>query len=238
MPISQASNSYSTPNVGRALKSAMDAVRKRLVNALENEGLTLKDASLRIGRNHAYLQQFVERGIPASLKESDRMKLATLLRVPESELGAPNKAGLPRADNSNVSNVPEYQVHVSAGGGALVVEENKRRDWPFATDYLKSELGLGRSKLGIVEVRGDSMEPTLSSGDRVLVNMSDRQVSQPGIFIIFDGDGTVIKRVEKIPGTVPPRIVLISDNPLHGRYELDSEVVQIVGRVVWRAGRI
>lgn len=216
----------------------MDAVRKRLVNAIEDRGLTLKDASLRIGRNHAYLQQFVERGIPARLKEGDRVKLSALLNVPEKELGAPERAGQLVAANSNVSNVPEYQVHVSAGGGALVAEENKRRDWPFATDYLKQELGLERSKLAIVEVRGDSMEPTLSSGDRVLVNMSDRQVSQPGIFIVFDGDGTVVKRVEKIPGSVPPRIVLISDNPLHGRYELDSDVVQIVGRVVWRAGRI
>lgn len=216
----------------------MDAVRKRLVNAIEERGLTLKDASLRIGRNHAYLQQFVERGIPAHLKEGDRVKLSALLNVPEKELGAPERTGQLIAANSNVSNVPEYQVHVSAGGGALVAEENKRRDWPFATDYLKQELGLERSKLAIVEVRGDSMEPTLSSGDRVLVNMSDRQVSQPGIFIVFDGDGTVVKRVEKIPGTRPPRIVLISDNPLHGRYELDSDVVQIVGRVVWRAGRI
>jgi len=216
----------------------MDAVRKRLVNAIEDRGLTLKDASLRIGRNHAYLQQFVERGIPARLKEGDRVKLSALLNVPEKELGAPERAGQLVAANSNVSNVPEYQVHVSAGGGALVAEENKRRDWPFATDYLKQELGLERSKLAIVEVRGDSMEPTLSSGDRVLVNMSDRQVSQPGIFIVFDGDGTVVKRVEKIPGSVPTRIVLISDNPLHGRYELDSDVVQIVGRVVWRAGRI
>lgn len=216
----------------------MDAVRKRLVNAIEDRGLTLKDASLRIGRNHAYLQQFVERGIPARLKEGDRVKLSALLNVPEKELGAPERVSQLVAANSNVSNVPEYQVHVSAGGGALVAEENKRRDWPFATDYLKSELGLERSKLAIVEVRGDSMEPTLSSGDRVLVNMSDRQVSQPGIFIVFDGDGTVVKRVEKIPGTKPPRIVLISDNPLHGRYELDSDVVQIVGRVVWRAGRI
>ena len=216
----------------------MDAVRKRLVNAIEDQGLTLKDASLRIGRNHAYLQQFIERQIPSRLKEADRMKLSELLNVPETELGAPQKGRAIAAANSNVSNVPEYQVHVSAGGGALVDSENKRRDWPFATDYLKAELGLERSNLAVLEVRGDSMEPTLASGDRVLVNMSDRQVSQPGIFIVFDGDGTVVKRVEKIPGSAPPRIVLISDNPLHGKYELDAEVVQIVGRVVWRAGRI
>lgn len=216
----------------------MDSIRRRLVNAIEEQGLTLKEASLRIRRNHAYLQQFVERGIPSKLKEGDRRALAEMLSIPETELGGPPSRGAALALVSNVSNVPEYEVHVSAGGGTLVADENKRRDWPFATDYLRSDLGMERAKLAVLEVRGDSMEPTLSSGDRVLVNMSDRQVSQPGIFVIFDGDGTVVKRVEKIPGSQPTRIVLISDNPRHSRYELGSEEVQIVGRVVWRAGRI
>ena len=215
----------------------MDSARNKLVNAVAEKGLTLKDASLRIGRNHAYLQQFVERNIPARLKEQDRVQLAELLGLSEVELGAPERERA-RDLGSNVTSIAEYNVHVSAGGGALVGEENKRRNWPFASDYLQSELGLSQSRLAVVEVRGDSMEPTLSSGDRVLVNMSDQQVSQPGIFIIFDGDGTVIKRVEKVPGSRPPKIVLISDNPLHGRYELQSDDVQIVGRVVWRAGRI
>lgn len=216
----------------------MDTIRKKLVNAIEEKGLTLKDVSLRLGRNHAYLQQFVERNIPTRLKENDRVKLSEMLGLEEADLGAPARNREAATEASNVTSIVEYNVHVSAGGGALVGEENKRRNWPFASDYLRDELGLSRSRLAVVEVRGDSMEPTLSSGDRVLVNMSDHQVSQPGIFIIYDGDGTVVKRVEKIPGSKPPKIVLISDNPLHGRYELDSEDVQIVGRVVWRAGRI
>lgn len=216
----------------------MDAVRKKVVNGLSEKGLTMKEASLRIGRNPAYLQQFIERNVPTHLREKDRVALSELLGLEEAELGAPARNPARVSEASNVTAIAEYQVHVSAGGGALVGEENKRRNWPFATDYLQDELGLARSRLAIVEVRGDSMEPTLSSGDRVLVNMSDRQVSQPGIFIIYDGDGTVIKRVEKVPGSKPPKIVLISDNPLHGKYELDSEDVQIVGRVVWRAGRI
>lgn len=132
--------------------------------------------------------------------------------------------------------VDEYNVHVSAGDGALVSDENIRGQWAFNIEYLRNELRLEGNQLAIVEVRGDSMEPTLSSGDRVLVNMSDRQVSQPGIFIIYDGDGTVIKRVEKVPGQ--DRLVLISDNALHSRYEIESGDIQIVGRVVWAAKRL
>lgn len=214
----------------------MDAVRKRIKNALAEQRKTMKDASTAIGRSHSYLQQFIERGIPSSLKEGDRRKLAAYLSLPESALGGPNIDRVQSPANANVSNVPEYSVHVSAGGGTLVDGEHKRRDWPFATDYLRHELGLDRSNLALVEVRGDSMEPTLSSGDRVLVNMSDVQVSQPGVFVLYDGDGTVVKRVERIPGT--PKVALISDNQRHGRYEVEADFVQIVGRVVWAARRM
>jgi len=220
--------------------SAMDQVRKRIVKVAEERGLSLKQLSLEMGRNHAYLQQFVERRIPAKLKEEDRSRLSELLGLSETELGAPERAKpiVVEGHEGKVSNVPEYRVHVSAWGGAIVSSEDKRRDWPFATDYLRGELGLERARLAMLEVRGDSMEPTLSSGDRVLVNMSDRQVSQPGIFVLFDGDGTVIKRVEKIPYSDPEQIVIKSDNPVHGAYTVPGELVNIVGRVVWAARRL
>jgi phage repressor protein C with HTH and peptisase S24 domain len=215
----------------------MDHVRKLIARTAKERGLTYKELSLAMGRNHAYLQQFIERDVPALLKERDRSKLAEILGLSEVDLGAPVKK-ITQAVNDNISNVPEYRVHVSAGGGSMVASEDKRRDWPFASDYLRNELGLDRAKLAMLEVRGDSMEPTLSSGDRVMVNMSDRQVSQPGIFVLYDGDGTVIKRVEKIPYSDPEQIVIKSDNPAHGTYTVLGELVNIVGRVVWAARRL
>lgn len=136
----------------------------------------------------------------------------------------------------NFKQVPEYDVSVSAGGGALIDGENMRSQWPFDPSYLSDVLGLANANLAILEVRGDSMEPTLSSGDRVMVNMSDKQVSQPGIFILWDGDGTVIKRVEK--DFTEGKIALISDNKRHGRYTVSGDDLQIVGRVVWAARRL
>lgn len=216
----------------------MDRVRRLIVNAAERRGLELKEISLRLGKNHAYLQQFINRGVPNKLKEDTRAALAEILEIPEEEIGGRASSASRRSDDANVIRIPEYRVHVSAGGGALVAEEEVRQEWPFAVSYLREELGLDRSKLAIVEVQGDSMEPTLHTGDRVLVNMSDRRVSQPGIFILNDGDGTYIKRVEKIPASNPPRIVLISDNEIHGRYEVPTEAINIVGRVVWCAKRL
>tara|TARA_R110000868_G_scaffold177787_1_gene416832 strand:- start:1105 stop:1749 length:645 start_codon:yes stop_codon:yes gene_type:complete len=214
----------------------MDKIRKRLLREIESHQMDMKQLSLALGKNHAYVQQFLTRGIPARLKEDDRRKLAGLLGIPESELGGP-AAQIQASDMSTrFKTVTEYDIRASAGGGSLTSEENIRSEWPFDPAYISDFLGLPTSELAIIEVRGDSMEPTLSSGDRVMVHMTDRQASQPGIFILYDGGGTVIKRVEKIPGR--DMLVLISDNPLHTRYEVSGDDVQIVGRVVWAAKRL
>lgn len=195
--------------------------------------MDMKSLSLAMGRNEAYIHQFVNRGIPAELKERDRKKVAAILSILESELGAPVA---PASDFAHYRNIPEYSVHASAGHGAVVSSEKVIAHWPLAEDYLTGELKLANARLAIIEVRGDSMEPTLRPGDRIMLNLSDTQISQPGIFVLLDGDGLVVKRVEKIPGK--NFIVLISDNPLHTRYEVPIDQIQVVGRVIWRAGRV
>ena len=210
----------------------MDKIRKLIERKSRENGLSYKELSLKLGRNHAYIQQFVERGIPRKLKEDDRKKLSSFLGVSEEELGGP-KGTL----TEDYPSVPEYNILVSAGAGSFVTEEEVRSHWPFNADYLERELRVSQNHLALVEVRGDSMEPTLSSGDRVLVNLHDINISQPGIFVIFDGDGTVVKRLERVYDADRPTIALISDNQIHKRYEVDDDRVKVIGRVIWAAKR-
>lgn len=135
--------------------------------------------------------------------------------------------------------VPEYDVRVSAGGGSFQISDETKKDvWLFSRRYVADELRLGAARLVVLEVIGDSMEPTLRPGDRVLVNMADRRVSQPGLFVLWDGDGTVVKRLELVPGTKPMMINRISDNPLNKSYAVLAGEVNIIGRVVWVARRM
>ena len=64
----------------------MSDVREFLRGKLAETGLSMKEASERIGRNHAYLQQFLERGVPAALPEGVRERLASLLGVTPDHL--------------------------------------------------------------------------------------------------------------------------------------------------------
>lgn len=65
-------------------------VRKLILDRLMELGLDLSEASKKIGRNHAYLQQFIRRGVPAELKERDRIRLAELIQVSPDELRGPS----------------------------------------------------------------------------------------------------------------------------------------------------
>lgn len=91
---------------------------------------------------------------------------------------------------------------------------------------------LAHADLAIIEIVGDSMAPTLASGDRVLIDRADKRL--PGVFVIWDGDGLIAKRVERVPGRAgsPARLRITSDNKLHNDHEVEAEWVRIVGRVV------
>ena len=90
----------------------------------------------------------------------------------------------------------------------------------------------------VIAVDGDSMEPLLSSGDRILIDVSRRVPVPPGIFVIGDGMGLVAKRIEHVPHSEPPNVVLKSLNPEYDSYERSVEEVRVVGRAVWVSRRL
>ena len=224
----------------------MDKIRQRLKRAIDESGRSLSDLSKKCGRNHAYLQQFINRGTPQKLPEDVRRKLSVILSIPENELGGPNEARYAgkqpggttgKSAATSVIDVKEYDVAPSAGGGAMVYEEEEKAVWSLPASYVA---GIARSpkQTAILEVVGDSMSPTLATGDKIMVDLTDKNPRNPGIFVLFDGDATVVKRIEIIPGSSPAMLVLISDNPLHRDYDVPAESVHIAGRVVWFARRI
>lgn len=52
------------------------------------QGTSLNALSIRIGKNAAYLQQWIQRGSPKQLPEEERRNLAIALNIDERLLGA------------------------------------------------------------------------------------------------------------------------------------------------------
>nr|WP_222532543.1 S24 family peptidase [Azospirillum sp. 412522] len=165
---------------------------------------------------------------------------------------APPADRRPAGESDDTVPIPEIDVRAGMGaGGEALLDYQPNGDgggysetekitglWEFPPDYLRQELRIGNGAARIIPVQGDSMEPTLVSGDRVMVHLEDRFPSPPGIFALWDGFGVVVKRLEFVPNSDPPRVVIASDNPRHGRYERTADEVNIIGRVVWFARRM
>src|ERR1700732_2077384 len=64
----------------------MDAARQLIVSRIAELGLSLADLSLQAGKNHAYFQQFIKRGVPARLPEEVRGRGAEILKIDERQL--------------------------------------------------------------------------------------------------------------------------------------------------------
>lgn len=223
-----------------------DAVRALLLDLFGARELDLKAVSIAIGKNHAYMHQFVHRGVPRRLGETEREALGALLNAhPDTFIDgvwrAQNKSERP--DDGAIT-IPELDVEAAAGGGAVVSSEIAREPWSFPEYFVRSELGAGRKDLHIITISGDSMisDPPkprdLQPGDKVVVNVASNSPSPPGIFIVDDGLGLVAKRVELVPRSDPPRIRLMSNNAAYSAYEVELADARIIGRVVARWERI
>ena len=64
---------------------------------------------------------------------------------------------------------------------------------------LKSIYSGNPDDLRLLSVRGDSMDPVLSDGNNLLVNIADTTPTPPCIFVLHDGLGIMAKQIELIP---------------------------------------
>lgn len=196
-----------------------DNPRSVLTVVAEERGESLAALSRLIGRNAAYLQQFVQRGSPKLLAEGDRHVLAAYLGIDEGLLGAPDRA------ETKLVRVPRFDVAVSAGAGALV-DADRQGGGEAIDPALLRQLGVRPGDVAIVTARGDSMQPTIADGDELLVDQSDRIIGSGGLFVARIDDMLVVKRLTRDG----KHVVVASDNPAWARLIVPS--IQVIGRVV------
>jgi len=126
-----------------------------------------------------------------------------------------------------------------AGLGAGGTGEGDEGYVSFSRDLIENELRALPEALLAIVAEGNSMEPDFRGGDQILVDTRRKGLAQPGAFCLWDLDGHVIKYLERIPNTDPPRVRIISANDgLYPPAERLVEEVNIIGKVVWFGRRV
>lgn len=199
-----------------------ETVRIRLEALARERGVGLAALSRMLGRNDAYLQQFVKRGTPQRLDERDRRDLSAFFGVAEEALGGPP------APDALVA-VPRLDARASAGPGGMMEGDRVIGEERVDPRVLR-RLGVASGALSMIEARGSSMEPLIHDGDALFVDTADRQLSsRPGLFVIRLDGALLVKRVARIGF----ELRIASDNPEAPVVPpVRADRVAVVGRVV------
>lgn len=128
--------------------------------------------------------------------------------------------------------VPILDVHAAAGFGVVVEQETTTGVMALEKNMLR-DLGItSTGALRLLQSAGDSMYPTIRSGEWLLVDTGIDRVVNEGIYIFRKAGAVIVKRI-KI--TILGEVHLISDNG--GGVETvspdDLPDLHAAGRVIW-----
>ncbi len=203
--------------------------RAELERLVQAHGDDFASLSRLVGRNPAYIQQYIRRGSPKRLPERERSILARYYGVAPQLLGAPEDAG--GGKRGGLQLVPRLAVGASAGAGALAEGEALAGRVGFDEAWLR-KLGVEPRNVSMIRVEGDSMQPVLNDGDDIMVDKGAAlRPLRDGIHVIRIDGVLMVKRLARAPGG---RLSVLSDNPAYPSWpDHDPAGVQVVGRVVW-----
>lgn len=209
----------------------------RLLQLAEEKGVSLSKLSALIGRNSSYLQQFIRKGSPKKLEEGDRRLLAEFLGVGEGELGGVEEKSYTHAASSlrdeDFVAIPRLSVAVAAGAGQFAGGESPFDNFGFSGRWLRNN-GFDPKMLSSVTVEGDSMEPLLRHGDEILVDRSPVPL-RDGVHVVRMGDALMVKRLARAG---QDRVSLLSQNLAYPPIDVALQDIEVIGRVVWKSGRL
>lgn len=218
-----------------------EEIRSYVSELARHTGLSLTALAKRAGVSSTTLTRFM------NSDDADHMlsnvTMGKLRRLATLGIAATKKTPLSAGPVHASLTIREHDVGASAGHGLEPAQligqgaEAVLAEWTMPADLIRAHT-TASSELAIIRVEGDSMEPDYRPGERVLVDRSRRKPSPPGVFVVWDGMGLVLKRVELVPGSDAKRIRLSSINDGYMPYEIDVDdytiIARVIGKWVWR----
>jgi phage repressor protein C with HTH and peptisase S24 domain len=135
--------------------------------------------------------------------------------------------------------LPPWPDAAAAGSGRPSPPNPGEREFiAFRHDWIRSTFGREPGDVILETAAGESMEPGIHDGDLLLVDVTDRQFRNFGVYVLDVRGERLVKRVQrKFDGS----LILISDNQLYQAESIPADLakeVSVVGRVIWRAGKV
>jgi transcriptional regulator with XRE-family HTH domain len=229
------------------MADAPSSISRKLKQLRQRAGLSIREVAHALGmENGSSYQHYEDRFRKPFLPLDFAQRLAPIFGakgIEANELfalagveGGARGIGVKNATSPGLLRIDELDVRASAGDGLTGDSERVVAEWQLPSEVVRYHSSAPASDLRFITVLGDSMEPTLQPGQRVLVDTVDCTPTPPGIFVVWDGLGLVVKRVQALAHSDPMRVRITSDNPKYEGYERTLAEAYIQGRVIgqWR----
>lgn len=127
-----------------------------------------------------------------------------------------------------------YRLETLAGGQGLGESEAVQGDesWVIPAGILSQRTQASPSQIKIFKVQESLMEPDYKRGEHVLVDLSECKPSPPGVFIVSDGFGYMLRSCAYAPKSDPPHIKISAIASDFQTQTLDADEIDIIGRVI------
>lgn len=182
-------------------------------------------------------------GTSNDLRAGTIEKLARALGMSIHQMVAAAKNGHSVSEQQSTSGmveIDELDARAAGGHGAINGDHENlpTARWVLPIDVVRGNTSSPTENIKIITVIGDSMIPDFFPGEKIMVDTFDRRPSPPGVFIIWDGIASIVKRIEYHHDDIDPTIELISANTEYKRKIVPASTVMIQGRVIGKWQRI
>ena len=161
---------------------------------------------------------------------TDNPAPAATLAAKVSELG---DASAVTTDEEDGHSVDVMELDTAAGAGAVVDFERVKDRIRFRQSWLRKH-GLVARQCKVIGVKGTSMEPTLTDGCSILIDLNRRSRLVGHIYVARTDDGLIVKRAGK---NRAGNWQLVSDNPDKKEWPTLRwrDNAEVIGEVKWAA---
>jgi transcriptional regulator with XRE-family HTH domain len=207
-------------SVGSKMKEVMKA------NGIDQysmaDMLSLKQPTL-----NQYLNE--KRKIPNEVikKFSNILKISTDTLYDEKSIVTPHPlvpAGLPDSISIKI-----IDVVACCGNGIEALHENIIGTWDIPLTKFRDFSTAKPENAYMFQVDGDSMTPTINTGDWAIADMSQNYISSDGLYLIRTASGLMVKRIQSGLNN----IIIRSDNPAYGEINANVGEIAVLGRVIY-----
>lgn len=115
------------------------------------------------------------------------------------------------------------------GTGIEALQENIVGTWDIPLQKYRDFSTVKPENVYMLQVEGDSMTPTLNSGDWALADTSQNYISSDGLYLIRMASGLAVKRIQ----SGLKDIIIKSDNPAYKDITASVGEVAILGKIIY-----